>query len=348
PGAQGQISLRPGYVAVVSRAASLRGALVAALFPGPDDLRRLVDGEGPTRIGFGLLSGDGTPYRLLRELGGARQLQRFDAAEKKFSTLSQDNLEIESFLRVECGLPPGDHYSGFFVMESNELPSMRSRAAAGPDVFVDGAKVQALKQELEQTKRYEGIQDRLFKVQQRLLELTELGDRFRSAQDELNEIQAQLARSPWTAEQMKDLAARAARAKEAAKTAGAYMKERKDREQAVKRAYDEEQQPLKNAMRAAHVDSGSDLLQVFSEREKVLRGLDDARSQLDEARKQPDLPRIPIETPLLEEEKRKLEAEVAAQGFARPLGEIELDLKHALGLGDLRKGGLLVPEPDVP
>ena len=428
-GAQGQLALRPGYVAVVSKAASVRNAVVAALFPGPDDLRRLVDGEGPTRIGIGLLSGDGTPYRLLRELGGARQLQRFDAAEKKFSTLSQDNLEIESFLRVECGLPPGDHYSGFFVMESNELPSMRSRAAAGPDVFVDGAKVQALKQELEQTKRYEGIQDRLFKVQQRLLELTELGDRFRSAQDELNEIQAQLARSPWTAEQMKDLAARAARAKEdlkrrddalseiahkrqraiqttpppadpllgdpwflcgmlagiaidglaaylraptiafaalvpflvaliaslrfiqadeADKAAGAYMKELKDREQAVKRAYDEEQQPLKNAMRAAHVDSGSDLLQVFSEREKVLRGLDDARSRLDEARKQPDLPRIPIETPLLEEEKRKLEAEVAAQGFARPLGEIELDLKHALGLGDLRKGGLLVPEPDVP
>ena len=43
-GAQGQIALRPGYVAVVSRAASLRSALVAALFPGPDDLR-LIERE---------------------------------------------------------------------------------------------------------------------------------------------------------------------------------------------------------------------------------------------------------------------------------------------------------------
>ena len=142
-GAQGQIALQPGYVAVVSRAASLRSALVAALFPGPDDLRRLVDGEGPTRVGLGLVSGDGTPYRLLRELGGARQLQRFDAAGKKFSTLSQDNLEIESFLRVECGLPAADNYFSFFVLESNELPSSRARGAAGPDPVVDGAKVQA-------------------------------------------------------------------------------------------------------------------------------------------------------------------------------------------------------------
>ena len=139
-GAQGQIALRPGYVAVVSRAASLRGALMAALFPGPDDLRRLVDGEGPTRVGLGLVSGDGTPYRLLRELGGARQLQRFDAAGKKFSTLSEDNLEIESFLRVECGLPPADHYFSFFILESNELPSLKARGASGPEAVVDSAK----------------------------------------------------------------------------------------------------------------------------------------------------------------------------------------------------------------
>src|SRR5437660_1542648 len=105
------------------------------------------------------------------QVGGARQLQRFDAAGKKFSTLSQDNLEIESFLRVECGLPPADHYFSFFVLESNELPSSRARGAPGPEAVVDGAKVQALKQELEQTRRYEGVQDRLFKVQQRLHEL---------------------------------------------------------------------------------------------------------------------------------------------------------------------------------
>jgi len=428
-GAQGQIALRPGYVAVISRAASLRSALLAALFPGPDDLRRLVDGEGPTRIGLGLVSGDGTPYRLLRELGGARQLQRFDAAGKKFSTLSEDNLEIESFLRVECGLPPADHYFSFFILESNELPSLKARGVSGPEAVVDGAKVQALKQEMEQTRRYEGIQDRLFKVQQRLHELTELNHRFRQAQDELNAIQAELARSPWTPEQMKDLTARAGRAKEdvkrrddalselaykrqraiqttpppaeslwgnpwfvvglllgigidavavwlrnptiafaglvpffaalvallrwiqvdeADKEAATYLKELKEREQAVHRLYNEEQALLKNAMKAAHVDSAADLVQLFEEREKVIRSREDARALVEELRKQPDLARVPIESPLLEEEKRKLEAEVSAQGFARPIGEIEMDMKHAMGLGGSRRGGTIVPEPEVP
>ena len=103
-GAQGQIALRPGYVAVVSRAPSLRGALLAALYAGPDDVRRLTDGEGPTRIGLGLVSGDGTPYRLLRELGGARQLQRLDAASKKFSTLSEDHLDRHGSMERYAGL----------------------------------------------------------------------------------------------------------------------------------------------------------------------------------------------------------------------------------------------------
>jgi hypothetical protein len=428
-GAQGQIALRPGYVAVVSRAASLRGALLAALYAGPDDVRRLTDGEGPTRIGLGLVSGDGTPYRLLRELGGARQLQRLDAASKKFSTLSDDHLEIDSFLRVECGLPPADHYFSFFVLEPNELPSVKARGGAGPDAVVDNARAQELKQELEQTKRYEGIQDRLFKVQQRLQELSELSGSFHEAQDKLNSIQAELARSPWTPEQMKELTARAGRAKEdlkrrddalgelaykrqratqttpppaeslwgnlwfvgglllgigidalavwlrnpqiafaglvpffaalvallrwiqadeADKEAATYVKELKEREQAVHRLYNEEQALLKNAMKAAHVDTASDLIHLFEEREKVIRSREDAKALVEELRKRPDLARVPIEAPLLEEEKRKLEAEVSAQGFARPIGEIEMELKHAMGLGGSRKGEALVPEPEVP
>jgi hypothetical protein len=428
-GAQGQIALRPGYVAVVSRAASLRGVLLAALYAGPDDVRRLTDGDGPTRIGVGLVSGDGTPYRLLRELGGARQLQRLDAGSKRFSILSEDNLEIDSFLRVECGLPPADHYFSFFVLEANELPSVKARGGAGPEAVVDNAKVKALKQELEQTKRYEGIQDRLFKVQQRLLELSELNRRYHEAQDKLNAIQAELARSPWTAEQMKELTARASRMKEdqkrrddalselgykrqraiqttpppaeslwgngwfvgglllgigidalavwlrnpqiafaglvpffaalvallrwiqvdeADKEAATYLKDLKEREQAVHRLFNEEQALLKNAMKAAHVDSAADLIQLFEEREKVARSREEARGLVDELRKRPDLARVPIETPLLEEEKRKLEAEVSAQGFARPIGEIEADLKHAMGLGGSRKGEAIVPEPEVP
>jgi hypothetical protein len=428
-GAQGQIALRPGYVAVVSRAASLRGALIATLYPGPDDFKRLVDGEGPTRVGIGIVSGDGTPYRLLRELGGSRQLQRFDAAGKKFSTLSQDNLEIDSFLRVECGLPPAEHYSSFFVLEANELPSARTRSTQVTSASIDNAKVQGLKQELEQTRRYEAVQDQLFKVQQRLQELNGIAQRFREAQDELNGIQAELARSPWTPEQMKDLSARASRAKadakrrdeaiqeiafkraramqsapprtaslwgrpgflfglllgigidavavwlrnptigfvglvpflialvtvlrwvqgdETEKRAAAWLKELKDREKEIQRSYNEEQAPLKNAMKAANVDSTYDLLELFGEREKVIKSRDKARAKVEELRKHPDLARVSIEIPLLEEEKKKLEVEVLDQGFARPIGEIESDLKRAMGLTGTFRSGASVPDPEVP
>src|SRR5207244_4489937 len=114
-------------------------------------------------------------HRILRELGGSRQLQRWEANGKKFAMLTEDALEIDSFLRVECGLPPGDAYTGFFVVEVNELPSLRSKsAAAASEAYVDQPRVKALKDELEMTKKFEGMQDRLFKIQQRLQELNEL------------------------------------------------------------------------------------------------------------------------------------------------------------------------------
>ncbi len=75
---QGQLSLKPGYVAIVSKAPSLRTAMTAPLCPAPDDQKRLIDGAGPTRVGVGLTGGDGSPYRLLREMGGSRQLLRLD------------------------------------------------------------------------------------------------------------------------------------------------------------------------------------------------------------------------------------------------------------------------------
>ena len=126
---QGQLTLKPGYVAVVSKAASLRAAVTAPICPAPDDQKRLLDGSGPTRVGLGLTGGDGSPYRLLRELGGNRQLLRYDSGTKKFSPVTEDQLEIDSFLRVECGMPASDAYTGFFVLEVNELPSLRGKAA---------------------------------------------------------------------------------------------------------------------------------------------------------------------------------------------------------------------------
>jgi len=102
-------------------------------------------------------------------------------------------------------------------------------------------------------------------------------------------------------------------------------------------------------MKSAGVDSASDLLDLFGEREKIARAREKARGRVEELRKQPELARVSIEIPLLEEEKKKLEAEVSAQGFARPIGEIEAELKHAMGLGGSRRGAAsLVAEGEVP
>jgi len=211
----GQLSLKSGYVAVVSKASSLRVALTAAVCPAPDDPKRLSNGAGPTRVGVGLLSGDGSPYRLLRELGGTRQLLRFNTATKKFEEVTEDQLEIDSFLRVECGMPPGDAYTGFFVLEINELPSLRGKAAAAAnDAYVDQPRVRALKEELEMTNKFEAAQDRLFKVAQRLHDLKVQQQKLKDAEAELAAVQDELKRSPWSPEEIKDLTAKASRAKE--------------------------------------------------------------------------------------------------------------------------------------
>ena len=213
--ADGQLSLKSGYVAVVSKASSLRTALTASVCPAPDDPKRLTDGAGPTRVGVGLLSGDGRPYRLLRELGGSRQLLRFDPATKKFEEITEDQLEIDSFLRVECGMPPSDAYTGFFVLEINELPSLRGKAAAAAnDAYVDQPRVRALKEELEMTRKFEAAQDRLFKVAQRLHDLKVQQQKLKDAEADLAAVQEELKRSPWSPEEIKDLTAKASRAKE--------------------------------------------------------------------------------------------------------------------------------------
>jgi hypothetical protein len=428
---QGQLSLKPGYVAIVSKAASLRVALVAPICPAPDDQKRLADGAGGTRVGVGLTSGDGTPYRLLRELGGTRQLLRFDAATKKYASITEDQLEIDSFLRVECGMPPSDSYTGFFILEVNELPSLRGKsAAAASEAYVDHPRVKTLKEELETTKNFEGMQDRLFKVAQRLHDLKVLAEKLREAQADVAAIEDELKRSPWSPEQIKELVAKASRAKddlkkrddaladivkkrqravqsvppppepvlsdpwfyggllagagldllaflikrpfiaigglvaflaplvavlrwiqadEADKQSAALHKELKEREESVRRSYEAEQAPLKAALKAAKTDSPSDLLALFRERELVVQRRDVARAKLDKLKLEPELSRLPVEVPLLESEKAKLEEQVQKMGFARPLGEIEADLKHAMGISEQRgKGAAAIPEAEVP
>lgn|GEM_PF-1341340 len=421
-GGQGQLALRPGYVAIVSRASTVRVALVAALFPGAEDQRRLVDGaEGPGRVGVGLVvSPGGAPYRILRELGGSRQLQKQDPATKKFAQLSEDSLEIDSFLRVECGLPPADVYANFFVIEQHELPSARAKALSGPALSVaqvDQPKVQALREELELTRRFEGFQDALFKVQQRLHELGEMAQKLRVAEEEFRAADEQAQRSSWTPEQIKELTRRAAGAKnlqkrreeqlgevvsrrqrageetaapvqlflqdpwfgggiagglaldalafvfkapwvallgllpyaaalvsvlrwiqadEAEKESVRHLESLAAREKQLKKTFDDEAAPLKAALKAANVGSAEELSEIFKQREEVLARRDEAKARYDLLLQDPELAKVAAEMPGLEIERRKLEQEVGAQGFARAVGEIEKDLKVALGLSEAK------------
>lgn len=426
---QGQLSLTPGYVAIVSKAASLRVAVTAPLCPAADDQQRLSDGSGPARVGVGLTGGDGSAYRLLRELGGTRQLLRLDPASKKYAAITEDQLEIDSFLRVECGLPPSDAYTGFFVLEVNELPSLRGKsAAAASEAYVDQPRVKALKEELELTRKFEGMQDRLYKVAQRLLDLNTLAGKLNEAEGDLAAVEAELARSPWTPEQMKDLTAKATRVKEdlrkrdeslaeiarkrqrasqdvpappepfltnqwfygglaggalldllavllkrplfalfgllpflaalvavlrwveadeADKQVATLIKDLKEREVSVKKAYEEEQAPLKAALRAAGTDSAGDLLAVFRERELVVQRREAVRARVDKLKLEPEVSRFAVEIPLLEKEKGGLEDQVQQMGFSRPVAEIDADLKHAMGISASVKSAA-VSEAEVP
>ena len=427
-GAQGQLALKPGYVAIVSKAPSLRAALVAPICPQPDDQKKLMDGSGPSRVGVGLIGGDGAAYRLLRELGGSRQLHKFDPATKKFDVLTEDALEIDSFLRVECGMVHPDAYTGFFVFEVNELPSLRGKsAAAANEAYVDSARVKALKEELELTRRFEGMQDRLFKVQERLQELTRIKDKLTAAQGELAIVEGDIKRAPWKPEEIQELTARASRVKEdtkkrddamadianrrqkalrntppppepflsnpwfyggmllgtaidalafvlklpflafagllpflaaliavlrfihddeADKSAAQLVTELKERETSTKRHFEEQMAPLKSAMRAAKVDSASELVELFKGHELIGKRRDEARSRVEKVRREPDFGRLDVEIPILTSEKQKLEDEVLKMGFSRAIGEIETDLKHAMGLGS--KSGVVVSEAELP
>ena len=274
------------------------------------------------------------------------------------------------------------------------------------------------------------MQDRLFKVQSRLHDLGVLSDKMKEAEADLKAIDAELGRAPWTAEQMKDIAHRAATAKdalkkrdndiaevhkrrqramqtvppppepflsspwfyggmllgiaidalayvmkkphiaffallpllaaliaalrfieadEADKQAAQLVKDLKEREDTIRRNYEAEQAPLKSALRSANADTPGDLLEVFRQRELVLQRRELAKAKIDKLKLEPELSRLPIEMPLLQSEKGKLEEQVLAMGFSRPIGEIEADLKHALGISALAsKGAVVIPEQEVP
>jgi len=217
-GAKGQIALRPGYVAVVSKSSAIRPAILASLFPSSEDKQKLaLDPNVAPRLALGFVGQDKVPHRLVLDVGGIRELQKYDSATRKFVLFTADAQEIQSFLRVHAGLPPVEAFA-FLVLGSSELPSQRMHSA-------DSEEVRRLTQELRITREYEDAQDRLFRVQTRLTEIGGSVKALSEAEQTLANAEADLARSPWTTEQIRDLAARARRAEHDAQKHGVQLEE---------------------------------------------------------------------------------------------------------------------------
>jgi len=86
---------------------------------------------------------------------------------------------------------------------------------------------------------------------------------------------------------------------------------------------------------------------VFKERELVVKRREVALERLQKLKAEPDVLRLSVELPLLEAEKAKLEEQVHQTGFSRGIGEIEADLKHAMGISGAKQSAT-IPEAEVP
>ncbi len=413
-GAQGAVALKPGYVAIHSRASTLRALISASLFPGPDDAHLLSEGDESARVGVGLIGKDTTPYRMLREIGAARHLHHFDPAQKRFVSLTEDDLEIASFLRVETELPTPETFR-FFLLSPRELPSQYALSAApSADLAkADLAQAKALKAELLQTRQFEEAQDKLFKVQLRIQELGEQGAKLEAAEHAVEELTSQMTRALFTPAQVRDLLQRAQRAtadekkhaeqlaelrdqqrkhaaempaapddlhrdpllwiglglgftidalaflfaKPAIALAGlvpfaaalvaalrwidareheaqahAHTKRLVDREAAMKKAFADDQAPLQAALQASGVTNPDELVELVRHRDEVGRLHDEAQARLAELRAIPGISEVAAERSRLIEQRQIFEMTVAAQGFARPVAEVERDLRRAMGM----------------
>src|SRR5205823_17917 len=171
------------------------------------------------------------------------------------------------------------------------------------------------------TREYEDAQDRLFRVQTRLTEIGGSAKALSEAEEALANADAELARSPWTAQQIGDLAARARRAEHDA--------QRRDM-QIADISRKRERATLKAAMQAVKVGSPAELLVVLEQRNEAAMRREEALAHLERIRNDAAAGAAAAEIAKLREEKAQLEQRIATQGFARALADVEADLHKAL------------------
>ena len=208
--AGGRIALRGGYNVAAVDGPLLRRLLEALLYPETpaDHLPRTGPGPGgpAARAGLTVVGNDGVTLRVLRDLNGGTQLQRFDAERRAFLPVSQDPTHIASLLRQGTGVPSQERLAALLALSAADLPSHQAAGALGPNLVParrhlapDEArrKLASLQDELAKAQAAEkfqyqldGLQTRLFKVEELLKAGEQVRERVRAAEDALSALAA--------------------------------------------------------------------------------------------------------------------------------------------------------------
>jgi hypothetical protein len=202
----GRLVLRPGYNVVAGDGAVLR-RLVAALFhpdqPADPSLRSNSGAGGaPARAGLTLAGDDGVTWRVVRDLAGPCQLQRFDPERRAFQSVAQDPVLIAEALRA-AGVPAPERFAAVLSLSAADFPSRQapgglaaiSRQAPRRPLAPDEArkKLEELRGEMERARSAEQVQMEMDTLQSRLFKLEEMLKSSDQVRDRLNVAEAAVA-----------------------------------------------------------------------------------------------------------------------------------------------------------
>jgi len=230
--AGGRITLRPGYNVVAADGPALRRLVESLLYPSPRDAETIPraapgpagPGGAPVRAGVTLVGNDQVTYRLVRDFASGCQLHRFDGEKRSFALVSQDMAEIGVYLAATAGVPPRQRLAALLCLAAADLPSKAGGVGLAPPAAAAAARRPAtpeqaqkrmaeLRAELEQAKsaeklqyRLDGLQSRLFKLEEALREGARIDEGLESARAALRD----LSRVEEVAERLGDPEARIA------------------------------------------------------------------------------------------------------------------------------------------
>jgi hypothetical protein len=186
---RGRVPLRPGYNVVAVDGAALRRVVAALFHPDlPADPALRADGAAAgaaVRAGLTLAGDDGVTWRVVRDLAGGCQLQRYDPDKRTFQSVLQDPVRIAEVLRA-AGVPSPERFAVVLSVSAADFPSRQAPgglagiAPAGPPRRVATnplearRKLEAARAELVQARAAEEIQSRMDAAQSHLFKLEEM------------------------------------------------------------------------------------------------------------------------------------------------------------------------------